>query len=123
MYMDMRILKGNTGLVLFELPENAASGSLKLLQQVIALLFSDDGEFVEYIGGRANSSSISEALLSRESSRILDTVQENTPENASDDERLGSLLFDKLDVSGTRVNIMITVTSVSQNTESAVVLI
>jgi len=121
MSYDMVIMKESPGEVRFELPTRAVYGTHKLMQRVILLLFSDDGELSSYVGGQTNAQSLTDSVMIRETARVFDAINGDLPSDYTDDEKLDSMELNKLEMQGTSVSIDISVTTVSGNIESTII--
>ena len=121
MSYDMSILNRESGLVKFKVPDNLATGLNKLLQQVMILLMSDDGELINYVGGQANNQALTPDVLVREAARVTQAIDESTSVDIPDDERLEDLEILKLDESGTYTRINVSVVAVSSAADSVII--
>jgi hypothetical protein len=121
MTYDMQIFGAVPGLVNFSVPSDITNGVNKLMHRVIILLFSDDGELINYIKGSANTQSLKEEILTRETARVVETLNSNTDSDAPDDEVIQTLTLALLEGKGSHVTLDISVTSESQDSQSILI--
>lgn len=113
MIYDINITDGKSGLVSFIVPDRLVAGPEKLLQQVMILLFSDDGDFIDYAGGGSVSQTLDDTILSAETSRIKEAIYSNAYEGLPPSESLDDLVITAVPgTSGSAVGINISVTTV-----------
>lgn len=121
MTYDLMIYRNLPGIVTYVPPENVTTGTHKLLQRVIAVLFDDDGELIGLIGGKANEQSVSDGLITREIGRTAETISNDTPFDAPDSEKLASLDLIMLNHSGKGVNLNLSIESENSDIISTVI--
>ena len=113
MIYDLEITIPGNGAVRFKIPEATLSGVAKLAQRVMTLLLADDGEIIQLTGGRGVTAALTDDVLARERSRVIDAVVGGTLEDAPPDEVLAQLELTRIESSGTRVSVRVDVTAES----------
>ena len=120
MSYDINITNKEPGLVQFELPSRIIKGTRKLLQQVMILLLSDDGQFIEYVGGKSNNASLNDDVLISEAARVTEIINNTSSVNVPDSERLEELEITKIEEEGTYARVNVSVTAVNQDIDSTI---
>jgi hypothetical protein len=120
MTFDLEIFKSVPGIIEYTAPKSVVTGTRKMLQRVLAILLSDDGDLIKYVGGGANASALTDIILVGESGRVADVMNKTTPRDAPDSEVLAELDIRRLEQKGSKVRIDISVMSENSNTDSII---
>ena len=117
MTYDLEIAMPGNGPVRFKVPDASVSGIAKLAQRVMLTLLSDDGEMMKLASGGATTATLTDDVLARERSRVIDAVAVGTSEDSPADETIAQLKLSQIPSSGTRVSVEVEVIAVSGITE------